>query len=148
MEEVPSGRGVAAKYRSAMSIEKINPSTLMEPAGYSHIVVASGTKRVYVAGQTGVDSDGTLAGPDLASQTAQALRNVSAALEAGGATWDDVAKMTILVVGYEPSMADALFSGIGEVFGDAMPVPAVTLHGVQSLFEPQFLVEIEVIAEV
>jgi enamine deaminase RidA (YjgF/YER057c/UK114 family) len=29
-----------------------------------------------------------------------------------------------------------------------MPVPATTLHGIQSLFEPQFLVEIEVIAEV
>ena len=131
-----------------MSIEKINPSTLMQPTGYSHVVVASGTKRVYVAGQTGVDSTGTLAGPDLTSQTAQALRNVGAALEAGGATWDDVAKMTILVVGFEVSMTDSLFAGMGEVFGDAMPAPAITLHGVQSLFEPQFLVEIEAIAEV
>lgn len=131
-----------------MSIEKINPSTLMQPAGYSHVVVATGTKRVYVAGQTGVDSNGALAGPDLASQTAQALRNVTSALEAGGASWDHVAKMTILVVGYEPSMGEALFAGMGEVFGDAVPAPAATLHGVQSLFEPQFLVEIEVIAEV
>ncbi len=131
-----------------MSIEKINPSTLMEPAGYTHVVVASGTKRVYVAGQTGVDADGNLAGTDLTSQTAQALRNVTAALEAGGATWDDVAKMNILVVGYEPSMGDALFAGVGEVFGEDMPMPAATLYGVQSLFEPQFLVEIEVIAEV
>ncbi len=131
-----------------MSIEKINPSGLVDPAGYSHVVVATGTKRVYVAGQTGVGPDGTLAGADLASQTAQALRNVGTALEAGGATWDDVAKMTILVVGYETSMGEALFTGIGEVFGDAMPVPATTLHGVQSLFEPEFLVEIEVIAEV
>ena len=56
--------------------------------------------------------------------------------------------MTILVVGYETSMGEALFTGIGQVFGDAMPVPATTLHGVQSLFEPEFLVEIEVIAEV
>jgi enamine deaminase RidA (YjgF/YER057c/UK114 family) len=98
-----------------MSIEKINPSGLMAPAGYSHVVVASSTKRVHVAGQTGVGPDGTLAGPDLASQTAQALRNVGTALEAGGATWDDVAKMTILVVGYEASMAEALFTGVGGV---------------------------------
>jgi len=130
-----------------MSIDKINPPGLMDPVGYSQVVVATGTKRVYVAGQTGVGPDGTVAGPDLASQTAQALRNVGTALEAGGATWDDVAKMTILIVGYEPSMADALFTGVGEVFGEAMPVPATTLHGVQSLFEPEFLVEIEVIAE-
>jgi len=130
-----------------MSIEKINPTGLIDPVGYSHVVVATGTKRVYVAGQTGVRPDGTVAGPDLASQTAQALRNVSTALEAGGATWDDVAKMAILVVGYEPTMAEALFAGVGEVFGEDMPVPATTLHGVQSLFEPEFLVEIEVTAE-
>jgi enamine deaminase RidA (YjgF/YER057c/UK114 family) len=120
----------------------------MQPAGYRHVVVATGTKRVYVAGQTGVGSDGALAGDDLASQTAQAFRNVGTALEAGGATWDDVVKMTILVVGYEPSMSGALFTGIGEVFGDAMPLAATTLHGVQSLFEPQFLVEVDAIAEI
>jgi enamine deaminase RidA (YjgF/YER057c/UK114 family) len=130
-----------------MSLEKINPATLTEPVGYSHVVVASGTKRVYIAGQTGVGPDGAVVGGDLASQTAQALRNVGTALEAAGATWDDVAKMTILVVGYEPSMAEALFGGVGEVFGDAMPNAATTLHGVQSLFEPEFLVEIEAIAE-
>ena len=56
--------------------------------------------------------------------------------------------MTILIVGYEPTMGDALFAGVGEVFGEAMPLPAITLHGVHSLFEPQFLVEIEAIAEV
>jgi enamine deaminase RidA (YjgF/YER057c/UK114 family) len=55
--------------------------------------------------------------------------------------------MTILIVGYEPSMGGALFTGMGEVFGDAMPHPATTLHGVQSLFDPRFLVEIEAIAE-
>jgi enamine deaminase RidA (YjgF/YER057c/UK114 family) len=44
-------------------------------------------------------------------------------------------------------MADALFAGVGEVFGDAMPLPAATLHGVHSLFEPEFLVEIEAVAE-
>jgi enamine deaminase RidA (YjgF/YER057c/UK114 family) len=131
-----------------MSHEKINPSTLREPVGYTQVVVASGTKRVYVAGQTGVGPDGVVVGPDLASQTAQALRNVGIALAAGGATWDDVAKMTILVVGYEPSMAPALFAGVGEVFSDAMPVPATTLHGVHSLFEADQLVEIDVIAEV
>jgi enamine deaminase RidA (YjgF/YER057c/UK114 family) len=130
-----------------MSNEKINPSTLRDPVGYSHVVVASGTKRIYVAGQTGVGPDGIVVGPDLASQTAQALRNVGTALEAAGATWDDVAKMSILVAGYEPSMADALFAGVGEVFGDAMPLPAATLHGVHSLFESEQLVEIEVIAE-
>jgi hypothetical protein len=56
--------------------------------------------------------------------------------------------MELLIVGYEPSMAEGLFGGVGEVFGDAMPVTATTLYGVQSLFHPEHLIEIDVIAEV
>jgi enamine deaminase RidA (YjgF/YER057c/UK114 family) len=131
-----------------MSIEKINPSELIEPAGYAHVVVATGTRRVYVAGQTGVGPDGVVVGSDLASQTAQALRNVGTALAAGGAGWGDVVKMNILIVGYEPSMVEGLFAGVGEVFGEDMPIAATTLYGVQSLFQPDHLVEIDVVAEV
>lgn len=131
-----------------MSIEKIDPPDLTEPMGYCHVVVATGTTRVYVAGQTGVGADGAVVGNDLAAQTAQALRNVGTALAAGGAGWDDVAQMTIQIVGYEPSMAEALFAGVGEVFGEDMPIVATTLHGVQSLFEPDHLVEINVVAEI
>ena len=131
-----------------MSIEKINPSDLVEPAGYAHVVVATGTRRVYVAGQTGVGADGVVVGSDLASQTAQALRNVGTALAAGGAAWGDVVKMNILIVGYEPSMVEGLFAGVGEVFGEDMPIAATTLYGVQSLFESDHLVEIDVVAEV
>ena len=40
------------------------------------------------------------------------------------------------------------FAGIGEVFGGAMPVTATTLIGVHSLYQPELLVEIEVVAEV
>jgi enamine deaminase RidA (YjgF/YER057c/UK114 family) len=139
---------MSADYRRSMIIEKINPPELAEPAGYAHVVVATGTRRVYVAGQTGVGNDGIVVGSDLASQTAQALRNVGTALSAGGATWDDVVKMNILIVGYEPSMVEGLFAGVGEVFGESMPIAATTLYGVQSLFEPDHLVEIDVVAEV
>jgi len=131
-----------------MPIEKINPPELFEPLGYTHTLIATGTRRVYVAGQTGVDATGAVVGDDLASQTAQALRNVGVALAAGGASWEHVARMNILVVGYEPSMADGLFAGIGEVFGEEMPIAATTLYGVHSLFEAEHLVEIDCIAEV
>jgi enamine deaminase RidA (YjgF/YER057c/UK114 family) len=131
-----------------MNNTTINPAGLVEPLGYSHVVVATGTRRVYIAGQTGVGIDGAVVGTDLATQTAQAFRNVGTALEAGGATWQDVVKMNILIVGYEPSMAEAFFAGVGEVFGDSMPAPAATLYGVHSLFEADHLIEVDVIAEV
>ena len=99
-------RGVSAgDYGSFMSIDRINPSELVEPAGYAHVVVATGTRRVYVAGQTGVGVDGVVVGDDLASQTAQALRNVGTALAAGGASSDDVVKLHLLIVGDAPAMA-------------------------------------------
>ncbi len=130
-----------------MSIQRINPPDLAPAVGYDHVVVATGTTRVYVAGQTGIGPDGVVVGDDLASQTAQAVRNVGIALSAAGAGWDDVVKMTVLIVGFEPSMAEGMFAGLAEVFGDDIPTAAATLHGVQSLFEPEFLVEIDVIAE-
>ncbi len=130
-----------------MSIQKINPPDLAPAVGYDHVVVATGTTRVYVAGQTGIGPDGVVVGDDLASQTAQAVRNVGIALSAAGAGWDDVVKMTMLIVGFEPSMAEGMFAGLAEVFGDDIPTAAATLHGVQSLFEPELLVEIDVIAE-
>ena len=132
-----------------MSIEKIiRPAGLSEPVGYAHVVIASGTRRVYIAGQTGVGADSVVVGSDLASQTAQALRNVETALAAGGATWDDVVRMNLLIVGWEPAMAEGLFAGVGEVFGEKMPSTSATMYGVQSLFEPDHLIEIDVIAEI
>ncbi len=130
-----------------MSIQRINPPELAPPQGYDHVVVATGTTRVYVAGQTGIGPDGRVVGDDLASQTAQALRNVGTALAAADAGWEHVVKMTVLIVGFEPSMAEGLFAGLGAAFGDDIPTTATTLHGVQSLFEPDFLVEIDVVAE-
>lgn len=132
-----------------MSIEKIiRPAGLAEPTGYAHVVIASGTRRVYISGQTGVGADGVIVGPDLASQTAQALRNVETALAAGGVTWDDVVRMNLLIVGWEPSMVEGLFAGVGEVFGENMPITSTTMYGVQALFEPDCVIEIDVIAEI
>ena len=132
-----------------MTIEKIiRPAGLPEPAGYAHVVIASGTRRVYIAGQTGVGADGVVVGSDLASQTSQALRNVETALAAGGATWDDVVRINLLIVGWEPSMVESLFAGLGEVFGENMPNTSTTMYGVQALFEPDRLIEIDVIAEI
>ncbi len=139
----------ARDYTAGMSIEKIiRPAGLVKPVGYAHVVIASDTRRVYIAGQTGVGADGVVVGSDLASQAAKALRNVEIALAAGGATWDDVVRMNLLIVGWEPSMAEGLFAGLGEVFGENWPTASTTMYGVQSLFDPRSLIEIDVIAEI
>ena len=51
---------------------------------------------IYVSGQVALDGDGRLVGPgDVVAETRQVLDNVQRVLAAGGATLDDVVKVTV-----------------------------------------------------
>lgn len=132
-----------------MSVELSNVPGRVEPQGYVHVGVATGSKTVYLAGQVSQDAEGaTVAAGDLAGQTEQALVNVGSALHSVGASFAGVAKLTIYVVDWEPSKMEALFAGIGaaaEKLG-IDPVKPATLIGVTALFEPDYLIEIEATA--
>src|SRR5262245_37190056 len=85
---------------AAMGLEGINPEGLKTPDGYTHVVVASGSRLVFVAGQVAEDGEGRLVGgDDMAAQARQAFANVGRALAAAGARPDQVAKITIFVAG-------------------------------------------------
>ncbi len=43
-------------------LERINPAGLARPQTYTHVVVATGSRLVFVAGQVAEDVDGTLVG--------------------------------------------------------------------------------------
>ena len=131
-----------------MTIEKINPAGLHEPEGYMQVVVATATKRVYIAGQIGVDTDHVVVGPDLASQTAKAFENLGVALEAAGASWEHVVRWICYVVGLDEAKLGEFFAGIERATEHGLVPTAATLIGVQALYLPDLLVEIEAIAEV
>ena len=131
-----------------MTIDKINPAGLHEPEGYMHVVVATATKRVYIAGQIGVDIDHVVVGPDLASQTARAFENLGVALEAAGASWEHLVKWTCYVVGLDEAKLGEFFAGIEQATEHGLVPTAATLIGVQALYQPDLLVEIEAIAEI
>jgi len=131
-----------------MTIEKINPEGLHEPEGYTQVVVAQATTRVYVAGQTGVGTDHVVVGADLTSQTAQAFENVGIALEAAGAGWEHVVKWTGYIVDLDEAKMGEFFAGIGQAMERGLTPTAATLIGVQALYQPDLLIEIEAIAEV
>ncbi len=131
-----------------MSIEKINPEGLPEQAAYTQVVIARGTTRVYVAGQVGVDADDQVVGTDLTSQTARAFENLRVALDAAGAGWEHVVKLTIYVVDFGPSKMGEFGAGMGAAMEQGMTPTAATLIGVQALYRPDILVEVEAIAEV
>lgn len=78
---------------------------------------------LFVSGQIPIDpATGAFAGEDVASQTRQALKNVSAILEAAGYTCADVVKTTVLLA----DMADfaAMNAVYAEFFQSDCPVRA------------------------
>src|SRR5436190_7510503 len=72
-------------------------------AAYSHVVTVNGPgKTIYIAGQLARDIDGNIVGPgDMRAQLEQTFKNLSACLEAAGATWADVVKTNTYVTDYE-----------------------------------------------
>jgi enamine deaminase RidA (YjgF/YER057c/UK114 family) len=69
-----------------MTLEPINPADLPAPVTYTHDMVATGSRIVFVAGQEPANGQGNLVGPgDLAVQARQVFANLGRALAAGGA---------------------------------------------------------------
>jgi 2-iminobutanoate/2-iminopropanoate deaminase len=98
---------------------------------------------VYVAGQLALDKAGKLVGPnDIGVQTRQILENIKRVLEGGGATLQDVVKVTVFVTDIRYR------EGYGEVRQQFYPVnpPASTLVQVAALAVPGALIEIEAVA--
>jgi len=129
-----------------MTIELRNSDRLPAPAGFSHASVASPGRVVHFAGQIGTDADGDH--PEgLAAQTEQTLRNLVDTIEGVGVSVDDIAKLTMYIVGWRESMQPQLFAGIGAAGKEtALPLVPITLVGVQSLFLDDSLIEIEAVA--
>ncbi|MEU8729476.1 MULTISPECIES: RidA family protein [Streptomyces] len=78
-----------------MTAERVNPPELSPPTGFSHAVVATGTRLVFLAGQTALDTDGKVTGDTLPAQFEQALTNLLTALRAAGGTPADLARVTV-----------------------------------------------------
>lgn len=128
-----------------MALELINPSDLPTPQSYTQVVVARGSRLVFVSGQEPEDLDGKLVGPgDFAAQARQMFANLGRALAAAGARPSDVARITIHVVGYDRDLHMAVIEEARvALFGDHKP--ADVLMGVTSL-SPGYLIEVDAFA--
>ena len=128
-----------------MSLEHITPSGLAKSPAYTHVVRTSGTTTAYISGQIALDGEGNVVGEgDLETQARQAFANLATALQAVGATFDNVAKTTTYVVNYTPEVRSILQTARSAVISGEPP--ANTLIGVQALARPEFLIEVEAIA--
>ena len=108
-------------------LSAVQPEGWPRPRGYANGVLATGSQRLYVAGQIAWDETETIVSDDFLAQFEQALANVVAVLRAGGATPADVASMTIYVTDIPAYRASA--RGLGPIwrkhFGRSYPAMAL-----------------------
>lgn len=126
-------------------VQRINPSTLSAPHGYTHVITVDGGRTVYIAGQVPLDLHGQLVGAgDFAKQTRQAFENLKAALAAGGANFSDVVSMTTYVT--DMSQVDTYRKIRNEYMSE--PFPTASLVEVKGLFRKDVMLEISAVAVV
>ena len=128
-----------------MTLECINPDDLPRPEIYTQVVVAKGTRLVFISGQEPEDVHGRLVGDgDFAVQVRQVFHNLRRALAAASARPDQVARITIHVVNYQRDEHQPILRRARlELFGDHKPADVVM--GVTAL-SPGYLVEVDAIA--
>jgi enamine deaminase RidA (YjgF/YER057c/UK114 family) len=131
-----------------MSLERIDPPELARPSGFAHAVRATGTSRVYLAGQTALDAEGRIVGATIVEQFHQALTNVLFALRAAGGAPEHLASATIYLVDIAGYRAHA--REIGAVWRRlaGRDYPAMAAIGVARLWDEAALVEIQAVAEI
>jgi enamine deaminase RidA (YjgF/YER057c/UK114 family) len=130
-----------------MKKDYLNPKELNKPKFYTHAVSADGARKlVHVSGQVSWDAAGAVVGKgDMRAQSEQVFKNVTAALKAAGAGWEDVVKMNGYMVGMNAERV-AAYREARQRFLKEGALPASTLVGVEALVHPDLLLEVEVVA--
>lgn len=126
---------------------ELDPPELFRHPAYKRIVTVDGPmKLVFISGQTPSDDQYRSVAPgDYRAQWLQVMKNLDLQLTAAGASWDDVVYRRIFVLD-----VDKYFEAVSDPtlpkYGDGRP-PS-TLVGVTRLSDPEFLIEIDLLAVV
>ncbi|WP_326690313.1 RidA family protein [Streptomyces sp. NBC_01795] len=133
-----------------MPVTRFTPDGLQPHTPYHHVAVAVGSRHIHISGQIARLGDGTPVAPgDLSGQVAQVLRNTARALAGADASFEDVVRLTFYVTQWAPEKIGPFMAGIESVVEELalpQPLPPASLIGVDYLFEPDVLVELEATA--
>ncbi|MCW7942460.1 endoribonuclease L-PSP [Streptomyces hygroscopicus] len=126
-----------------MTLERINPPDLSPPAGFSHAVVATGTRLVFLAGQTALDAGGKVVGATLCEQFEQALTNLLTALRTAGGTPADLVRVTVYATDVAAYRTNA--PELGRIWRKlaGRDYPAMAVVGAVRLWDEEALVELD-----
>ncbi len=127
-------------------LRPINPLGPSIP-GISQAMLVEGGRLLFLSGHVPFDATGNVCGNDLASQLDQVFQNIGATLQAADVGFDSIARLTIYVRDYEPTLLPTIRIVRDRWINSQRP-PASALIGVASLFQPDVLVEIDAFAVV
>ncbi|PCC26870.1 enamine deaminase RidA [Glutamicibacter sp. BW78] len=130
------------------SVTLIRSEELSDVAEYAYAATATSNARlIFLAGSCPLNQDGSTAGVgDYRVQAAKAVENMRVALEAAGASVENVISTRVLVASSDQADLVAAWEVVRAAFGDH-DVPS-TLMGVTVLGYTNQLVEIEAVAAV
>ncbi|MBT2400659.1 RidA family protein [Streptomyces sp. ISL-100] len=127
-------------------LQRVNPAELSPPTGFSHAVTATGSRLVFLAGQTSLDTEGKVVGDTLPAQFEKALSNLLTALHAAGGAVGDLARVTV----YATDVADyrAHAPELGRIWSRlaGRDYPAMAVIGAVRLWDEQAMVELDGVA--
>jgi enamine deaminase RidA (YjgF/YER057c/UK114 family) len=128
------------------SIEFVNPDELLKNPAFSQAVITKGSgNTIYIGGQNAITKDQKIIGKgDIALQTAHVLKNIEMALEACGATVNDLFKLNIYIVQGQDVRKG--FEGAQPFLKKLSHPPIISGIVVAGLANPDYLVEIEAVA--
>jgi enamine deaminase RidA (YjgF/YER057c/UK114 family) len=131
-----------------MTLQFLNPPELCPTVGWTHVVASTGGKTIYISGLVSNNNKSEVVGVgDMKAQVVQTFENLKAALTAASATFKDVVKSNLYVVGLKPEHVPIIREVRARYFDQTNP-PCSTLVGVEKLVHPDWLIEIELIAVV
>lgn len=122
------------------------PPELYDPKSYSHVVEVQGGRLLFVSGQVPVNAQRQLASRDFREQVEKVYDNLETVLKSVGAGFGNVVKTTTYLT--DISQAKVFREVRDARFADLKTRPASTTIVITALVEPEFLLEIEVIAAV
>lgn len=130
--------------------QAIDPEGLLKVPGFHQVMVSTGNKQIFIAGQVAYDGNMQLVGEgDHRAQTIRALQNVAIAVKAAGATPEDIVSSTLHVKGLNGDATQKIMEGMAVALdGKPFPAHAFNIIGVEALADPRGLIEISAIAVV
>lgn len=121
-----------------------NPAGLWTSPRLTQMVEVQGARMIYLSGQTAADANYRVGSSDFRRQAHAVYDNIELALRSAGAALGNIVKTTTYLTNAEHIAA--LREVRSERYQDLHTPPANTLLVVSRLAEPEFLIEIDVIA--